>query len=241
MNAKFESVKGILFDYGGTLDTNGLHWAEVLWTAYEKTGVPVTKAQFREAYVHGERTLAVQPLIESHHNFYDVLCIKAQIQIAYLVEKGWLHTPQAGQEFPLQIATLCNDFAKETTRKAGQVVQMLTNQYKLALVSNFYGNIHSILKNFSLLCSFEAVIESAVVGVRKPDPEIFVLGVKALRMKPEETVVIGDSFTKDILPARQAGCRTIWLKGKGWDDTEEDESIPDAVIHDIAQVKDLLL
>ena len=27
-------LKGIIFDYGGTLDTDGLHWSEVLWTAY---------------------------------------------------------------------------------------------------------------------------------------------------------------------------------------------------------------
>ena len=24
-------VKGILFDYGGTIDSDGLHWAEVIW------------------------------------------------------------------------------------------------------------------------------------------------------------------------------------------------------------------
>ena len=37
-------------------------------------------------------------------------------------------------------------------------------------------------------------------------------------MSNDECVVIGDSYTKDILPAQSIGCATIWLKGKGWED-----------------------
>ena len=55
------SIKGIIFDYGGTIDTNGTHWGEVIWDAYQVTGVNVSKELFREAYIHGERTLAKEP------------------------------------------------------------------------------------------------------------------------------------------------------------------------------------
>jgi len=48
-------AKGILFDYGGTIDSNGMHWAEVIWMAYEALKVPVSKAVFRDAYVHGRK------------------------------------------------------------------------------------------------------------------------------------------------------------------------------------------
>lgn len=36
-------VKGILMDYGGTIDTNGKHWGEVLWEMYQRHQVPVSK------------------------------------------------------------------------------------------------------------------------------------------------------------------------------------------------------
>ena len=52
-------IKGIIFDYGGTLDTGGDHWSEVIWCAYGKAGVAVNKAEFREAYVYAERELAL--------------------------------------------------------------------------------------------------------------------------------------------------------------------------------------
>ena len=62
------------------------------------------------------------------------------------------------------------------------------------------------------------MIESAVVGVRKPDPEIFNLGVKALGLPATDILVVGDSLDKDILPAQSLGCHTAWLKGMQWDE-----------------------
>lgn len=43
---KLTDIKGIIFDYGGTIDTNSRHWAEVLWEKYATYEVPVSKADF---------------------------------------------------------------------------------------------------------------------------------------------------------------------------------------------------
>ena len=32
-------ARGLIFDYGGTLDTKGCHWGKVLWHAYEQSHV----------------------------------------------------------------------------------------------------------------------------------------------------------------------------------------------------------
>ena len=57
-------IKGYIFDYGGTLDTGGQHWGKVIWHAYEHQQVPVSEEHYREAYVHGERTLGRNPVIK---------------------------------------------------------------------------------------------------------------------------------------------------------------------------------
>ena len=114
----------------------------------------------------------------------------------------------------------------------------IRREYPLVLVSNFYGNIHTILSDFSLNY-FNHVIESAVVGIRKPDPSIFMLGVDALQLKPEEVLVVGDAFDKDIIPAHSIGCKTIWMKGVGWNKDEQyDESLPDGIIDTILKLPD---
>lgn len=229
-------IKGIIFDYGGTIDTNGKHWAEVLWQKYLEFNIPVTKEEFKEAYVHGERTLALTPLIKPEHNFYDVLFIKIGLQLHYLLEKSKLkNTDELIDRWQTMIAGSCYDFVLKTLENTRNVLKKLFVQHKLVLVSNFYGNIETVLDDFGLLCFFKEIIESSVVGVRKPDPAIFELGVKALGYKPEEIAVVGDSFSKDMLPAKKVGCKVVWLKGEGWEE-KVDESLPDAIIYSLEQL-----
>ena len=76
---------------------------------------------------------------------------------------------------------------------------------------------------------FKGVIESAVVGVRKPNPVIFKLGVDVLELPASEVLVISDSLKKDILPAESIGCHTLWLKGRGWTADEDALSHPNTI------------
>lgn len=53
-----ENIEGIIFDYGGTIDSRGVHWSWVIWDGYRHAGAGVGLEQFREAYVYAERELA---------------------------------------------------------------------------------------------------------------------------------------------------------------------------------------
>lgn len=229
-------VKGIIFDYGGTIDSNGKHWAEVLWDAYQHEQVPVTKEQFREAYVHVERHLATHPVIRPEDNFYVLLKKKADLQIQYLIEMDYLGADSKTNGYDLAISDQCYTFVKDLIKKEINILSDLRQRYPMVLVSNFYGNVQSVLEDFGLLEYFDNIIESAVVGVRKPDPAIFGLGVKELGLPAESIVVIGDSYAKDIVPASKNGCQTIWLKGLGWGDDDENATA-DLIITDFMELK----
>ena len=122
------------------------------------------------------------------------------------------------------------------TARSREVLLRLKARYPMVLVSNFYGNVGVVLREFGLDGIFQSIVESAVVGVRKPDPRIFTLGVEALGLKPEEVTVVGDSMDKDIIPAKKAGCQTVWFKGEGWTDEPVDESQADKVITRLDEV-----
>ena len=77
-------IKGIIFDYGGTLDSRGVHWSEVLWQGYQQAGVPIDKDTFRTAYVEGERALARERIILPQDNFHTLLRKKVALEISYL-------------------------------------------------------------------------------------------------------------------------------------------------------------
>jgi putative hydrolase of the HAD superfamily len=231
-------IKGIIFDYGGTIDSRGDHWSEVIWDAYCKAGIMVSKDRFREAYVYAERELARTLHILPHHNFHDLLCIKMQIELQYLAEQSLFPAEDVDVKGK-EVAGYCYESARKCIEEARPVIENLHKIYPLVLVSNFYGNVEAVLKDFDLLKYFKSIVESAVVGIRKPDPAIFKLGVDALGLKPEEVLVIGDSYRKDIVPAESLGCRVLWLKGKGWT-PEEDAQMHPSIIKKLGDVLSFL-
>ncbi|MFG6391113.1 MAG: HAD family hydrolase [Candidatus Amulumruptor sp.] len=233
-----ENIKGIIFDYGGTIDSHGDHWSEVIWDGYRDAGVDVSKADFRDAYVETERELARTRHILPHHNFYDLLLIKMKLELGVLISRGLL-LPDNSESLAVAIAEYCYDRAKSSVEDARPVLETLHKYYPMVLVSNFYGNVESVLEDFDLRRYFGHIVESAVVGVRKPDPAIFALGVDALGMQPQQVLVIGDSLRKDILPAESLGCHVAWLKGKGWT-PEEDAATHPSVISDLRDILTML-
>lgn len=236
---EISGIKGIIFDYGGTLDTGGDHWSEVIWAAYQQAGVAVDKAEFREAYVQAERELARTRHILPEHNFGDLLLVKMQLELQWLSEQG-LFPPAQVQAKAKEVADICYQSARSKVQEAVPVLEALSKKYKLELVSNFYGNIRTVLEDFGISKFFPKIVESAVVGVRKPDPKIFSLGVEDLGLKPEEVLVVGDSYRKDIEPAIKLGCKAIWIKGKGWTAEEDAQTFPNTIT-DIRQLETLLL
>lgn len=231
-----EEIKGIIFDYGGTIDTNGKHWADIIWMAYEALEIPITKEVFRNAYVHGERTLGVNRIIEEKHNFWHVLRLKAEIQIQWLLDNEYLKDEAEFKKYTTGIADWCYSYAQTIISGVIPVLKKLTEKYPLVLVTNFYGNVETVLKDFHLDTFFKAVVESAVVGVRKPDPAIFKLGVEQLGIPAEDIVVVADSYDKDIEPAMSIGCKTIWLKKTGWEPYSGKETA-DVIISNFSELK----
>lgn len=228
-------IKGVIFDYGGTIDSRGVHWSEVLWNGYLLAGVPVTKEQFRDCYVMAERELAKVRHILPQDDFHVLLLKKVRIELASLVGQGLVAEVDV-ERYAGVVADYCYDAAKTCIEAARPVLEALSTHYPMMLVSNFYGNVDTVLRDFDIRRYFKGIIESSVVGIRKPNPTLFKLGVDALELPAEDVVVIGDSLRKDIVPAESLGCKVLWLKGKGWTADEDAQTHP----CQISSLKDVL-
>jgi putative hydrolase of the HAD superfamily len=86
---------------------------------------------------------------------------------------------------------------------------------RLAVVSNSNGTVAELLRTVGLAEHVDAVVDSSVVGVEKPDPRIFHHAAAALGVRPEEAVHVGDLYSVDVMGARAAGCRAILLDPAG--------------------------
>ena len=265
---------------GGTLDTRGDHWSEVLWQGYEhfgigvaadeevEPGVSIHKQAFRDAYVYGERALAVNPIVTPDFHFEDILREKLILELNFLAGKELLETGKDDAEkqaklrndsdasseslllslsdseihqIAVDMAHYINAKTLDLLQENKQVLEHLKQAgYPMVLVSNFYGNINQVLKDAGIDGYFKNVIESAVVGVRKPNPAIFALGVCALDLPASQVLVVGDTYSKDIMPAYKLGCCTLWIKGLQWEEKQVDESIPDGIIRKLSEMEDFL-
>ena len=233
------SIKGIIFDYGGTIDTDGIHWGELIWQEYVAAGVQVEKETYRDAYVHGERTLAKKPIILPTDTFKELLIKKMALQFEYLRENA--PNPTINKEKEEEVALRCYKRVTDTLTRTRAIVERLSTHFPMVLVTNFYGNMPVVLEEFGLNGYFKQIVESSVVGLRKPDPALFALGTEALCLKPQEIVVIGDSYRKDIYPSATLGCHTVWLKKICWaDEPVEPGYSPTAIIDTLEMLPQII-
>jgi len=83
---------------------------------------------------------------------------------------------------------------------------------RLAVISNTEdGRLDELLELVGLKTHFELLIDSHVVGQRKPDAAIFQLTLAQLGLEPSEAVFIGDSYAHDALAALAVGMRAVLL------------------------------
>ena len=172
----------LLFDYGGTLDTAACHWSYVLHEGYTQAGLLLPQEAFRLSYVHGERMLAKHPIIQPTDIFRTLLQRKVRLAVEQLEADGYYRpeSSAAREALIVQVAGWCDAYARSAVQASSKVLEVLAQRHRLVMVSNFYGNLHAVLADYGILHLFSDVIESAVVGVRKPDPAIWRLGVEAV-------------------------------------------------------------
>ena len=196
-------IRAYLFDYGGTLDGEGSHWFDRFVGLYRKLGATFPRSAIHEAFYFADREIVtdaagkgyrLRPLMERH--------VELQMEIL-------------GDEARRLAGPLVDGFCRITTdgwAHARSALGRLRERARLGVVSNFYGNLEVLLDEADLAPLFEVVVESAKVGVEKPDPKIYLLALERLRLPAGDVMMVGDNFERDVRVAKSVGMRTAWLR-----------------------------
>jgi HAD superfamily hydrolase (TIGR01549 family) len=129
---------------------------------------------------------------------------------------------------------------------AHQVLDALGQDgHRLGMISNAgnEANVHRLIDNAGLRRYFDPILISAAVGMRKPNPALFEMVLRAWGLPPHEVVMIGDTLGADILGAQNAGIHQIWLTADA--DTPANRAhagtiIPEAVASTLSEVPSVL-
>jgi HAD superfamily hydrolase (TIGR01509 family) len=86
---------------------------------------------------------------------------------------------------------------------------------RYGIVSNSEGALDRLLVRVGLASYFEHVVDSAIEGVRKPDPEIFARALARMHAHAAETMYAGDIPNVDVDGARAAGLDAVLIDTLG--------------------------
>src|SRR2546430_9507772 len=162
-------ARGVLFDYGGTLDGEGWHWFDRTLELYRRAGCTLHDLEIKRAFYAAEDAIAeealragyrLRPLVERHF----------ELQIDLLGDG-------AGRFFHAVVDGFCA-MTEEGWEHSRALFSRLAGRVRIGVVSNFYGNLEVLLDEAGLGPFLDVVVESAHVGVAKPDPAIYRLAAE---------------------------------------------------------------
>jgi len=108
---------------------------------------------------------------------------------------------------------------------------------KLGVVTDAHnGNALKRLKKAGLEEFFDAVITMDMHGKAKPSLEPFLLGMQLLGVSANETMLVGDSIRRDIVPAKALGMLAVHAVYGDRNFHEGEQDGADCVIHGIGEV-----
>ena len=122
-----------------------------------------------------------------------------------------------------------------------EAVKRLAKKYRLGLLSNFDDSKTGwqIMDDTGLRDLFEAIIISADLKLRKPNPKIFQRMLEMLNLNAAEVLFVGDTPLHDIGGAKGVGMAAAWISRHALP-MPEGIATPDYIIRDLAELPDLL-
>lgn len=189
-------MQGLLFDYGGTLDSDGITFLDRFRAIYKEEGIE--SPAFDRAFYDSEDALPSRHRLQGL-DLEQTCRLLVRDMLAILAPREMHKADRIAGRF----ASDCRlQFAR-----LKPVLERLSKRYRLGIVSNFYGNLDGILAAEGLRPLFAAVADSGVVGVIKPEPAIFLHACERMGTKPADCVMVGDSVKRDMAGAKGLGMK----------------------------------
>src|SRR5262249_45136765 len=227
------SRRVLLFDFGGTLDADGIPWKARVFRLFREEGLVAGADVFDPAFYAADDALtgAVPPTL-SFEATVNELCQGVARRLEPAVTNG-----TAGRGAARFLAECHGQW-----RANGPLLGRLAGRYRLGVVSNFYGNLARVCEDTGIARYFDVLVDSACVGHRKPEPAIFRHALDALGVGPEAALFVGDSLHRDMAGARGVGIPHIWLTPGASDRPPDDVCCPgDRAVRSLQELEGLVL
>ncbi|MFO0995887.1 MAG: HAD family hydrolase [Alphaproteobacteria bacterium] len=194
--------KAILFDFGGTLDADGLPWKERFHHLYRAEGVALDPEAFAPLFYAADDRL-VGDLARSAGLRATIDQLTANLDPLL---------PNGSAERRARVGRRFIEDAQACLGRNRPILRALRAQCPLGIVSNFYGNLEGVCRETGLDGLIDVAVDSTVVGASKPEPRIFEAALRPLGVEAGACVFVGDSLHRDWVGAERLGMTFIWIE-----------------------------
>jgi HAD superfamily hydrolase (TIGR01549 family) len=211
------TIRAVFFDLGGTLLV--MRRDRIISRILSDEGYPVRPEQVHSAYfkvepswlsVYGERTMSGEETEEAYRQLDAMICRllfpdqseKEVDRISGLTRRLWATVEKT---IPLE---LYPDVIPALDR-------LKSEGYMMGLVSNAPPDTLKVIESLGLVKYLPVIVVSGVVGVSKPNPEIFRIALSQAGVEPGEAIHVGDVYEADVLGARSAGIKGLLIDRDG--------------------------
>jgi FMN phosphatase YigB (HAD superfamily) len=238
------AIKTLLFDFGGTLDADGVAWKERFHALYQAEGLKMTADAFAPAFFAADDPLVgrlppTTGLLETVH----ALAANLEAELARRCPGAAVAGPVKERTDSDRGGRVASRFLSEMSAVFARnrpLLEALGERYRLGIVSNFYGNLEAVCQGSGLAHLFAVMADSHCVGAEKPDPAIFRAALETLHAAPETTVLVGDSLRRDCEGARRAGMGFVWIAPEDVQAAQAHAAPNRSVLAAVTELPDLL-
>jgi FMN phosphatase YigB (HAD superfamily) len=239
-----EPIETLLFDFGGTLDANGVTWKDRFYAFYRDEGLDMAADAFESSFFAADDSLVgrLAPATNLSGTVH-ALVTNLEAELARRgagPDKARIANGRNNGDRGSRVASRFLSEASAAFARNRPVLAALGERYRLGIVSNFYGNLEAVCDGAGLASLFAVLVDSHCVGVEKPDPAIFHAALETLRATPETAVFVGDSLRRDREGARRTGMRFVWMVPQGAQATEAQASAEPHVEYAVTDLRDLV-
>jgi HAD superfamily hydrolase (TIGR01549 family) len=197
-------IRAILFDAGGTLIH--LDGERVCGAA----GLPFEAQRFREA--ESAAVAAIRAFMLENRESKDAERVLHYFD--HMLTALGVADAAARREAGSRVAAehrRANLWSRAGARAAETLAELAARRYRMAVVSNADGRVRGLLEAAGVLPWLEFVVDSAEVGLEKPDPRIFHAATDRLGLPPAACAYVGDIYEIDVEGARRAGLQPVLI------------------------------
>lgn len=206
------ALRAVFFDAGNTLLS--LNYATIV-DALAREGFPVGRDEVWRAECRA-RVMLDPFLAQVQLRESEVVFVRYMRHICEELGVAWGEKTKRALERLQEIDRRQSLWRGSAMPGAREVLgELKARGYLLGVISNSDGRVESYLDEADLTEYLSVIVDSRIVGIEKPDPQIFTVALERTGVLPAQAVYVGDLYSLDVVGARTAGLDAILLDPVG--------------------------